>query len=83
MTILIFENSPRHIFIVKREGTECSQKLDKNKTLVFKKGNGPGPSVERVLLEFGAERKLMKMTVFESFQAGSGMALNDFWYLAQ
>ena len=38
--------------------------------------------MERVLLEFGAERKLMKIIVFDSFEAKNGKELNDFWYLA-
>ena len=57
--------------------------MEKHKTHVFKNGNGLRPSVERVLFDFGTERKLKKMMVFESFEAWNGMELNDLWYLAQ
>ena len=57
--------------------------MEKNITHVFKKEKGLETPVERVLFEFGTERKIMKIIVFESVEAWNGMELNDLWYLAQ
>ena len=58
-------------------------KNGKIETRVFKKGKDPRPSVERVLLEFGTERKLLKIIVSDSFEARNGMELNEILYLAK
>ena len=83
MTVNIFEKHSETDFHYKTCWNGTFPKHEKNETHVFKRGEGPRPSVERVLAEFRTERKLMKIIVFGSFEARNGMELNEILYLAK